>query len=191
MFVLVTMSSIGLPGTNGFIGEFLVITGTFTSNLLNWSHHCSVISGDRVCENSQIGPLFGVLAVSGVILGAIYMLDVVQKVFFGPSNNPRNAHLEDLNDREWRALAPLAVMIFVIGLFPMFFRDRIDPSVRAFISVYNAKREALSSRHNDDVPFMLDESIVRAPERDPAQPSAMRINTHSVRPGHSLVAMGD
>ncbi len=197
IFVIVTMSSVGLPGTNGFIGEFLVITGSFSSDLLNWSHNCSGLGAERQCVNSQIGPLFALLAVSGVILGAVYMLDVTQKVFFGPSTNPRNAHLEDLNPREWRAVLPLVGAIFVIGLFPMFFRDRIDPSVRAFLSVYNSKREALGTRRGEEVPYLLEESVVRAPERDPApaageaHPTAMRIPTTTTRRAGTLVALGD
>ncbi|MFO0606314.1 MAG: NADH-quinone oxidoreductase subunit M [Polyangiales bacterium] len=167
VFVLVTMSSIGLPGTNGFIGEFLIITGTFASQLLNWSHHCQGAGADRMCDNSQIGPLFALLAVSGVVLGAVYMLDVVQKVFFGPSTNPRNKHLDDLNDREWAGLAPLIAAIFLIGLFPMYFRDRIDPSVRSFLAVYSAKKDALMSHRGDEAPYMLDASTVTPPPPPP------------------------
>jgi NADH-quinone oxidoreductase subunit M len=190
VFVIVTMSSVGLPGTNGFIGEFLVITGSFMSNLLNWSHHCQGVGADRTCENAQIGPLFALLAASGVVLGAVYMLDVAQKVFFGARTNPRNAHLEDLNTREWRALAPLLAMIFVIGLFPMFFRDRIDPSVRAFLTVYNAKREALVQHRGENTPYLLDAAVVTAPERDPAR-QAVVVPSTAQRPAGTLVALGD
>ncbi len=164
IFVLVTMSSIGLPGTNGFIGEFLIITGTFGADLLRWSYHC--IGTD--CEVAQIGPWFGLLAVSGVILGAVYMLDVTQKVFFGPSTNPKNRDLTDLNSREWVGLAPLVVAIFALGLFPMYFRDRIDPSVRSFLAVYNSKREALRDGGSTRVtPWLLEEAATTPPARDP------------------------
>ncbi len=170
VFVIVTMSSIGLPGTNGFIGEFLIITGTFTSTLLNWSHHCQGSGAERMCDNSQIGPLFALLAVSGVVLGAVYMLDVVQKVFFGPSTNPRNKHLDDLNEREWTALAPLIAAIFLVGLFPMYFRDRIDPSVRSFLAVYSAKKDALMAHRGDEAPFMLDQPRRVTPAASPVAP---------------------
>jgi NADH-quinone oxidoreductase subunit M len=164
IFVLVTMSSIGLPGTNGFIGEFLIITGSFGADLLRWSYHC--IGTD--CEVAQIGPWFGLLAVSGVILGAVYMLDVTQKVFFGASTNPKNRDLTDLNSREWTALAPLVLAIFAIGLFPMYFRDRIDPSVRSFLAVYNSKREALRDGGNTRMtPWLLEEAAITPPEHDP------------------------
>ena len=198
MFVLVTMSSIGLPGTNGFIGEFLIITGSFSSNLLNWSHHCTGEGLDRTCEIAQIGPFFGLLAVSGVVLGAIYMLDVTQKVFFGPSTNPRNEHLEDLNSREWTGVIPLVAMIFAIGLFPMYFRDRVDPTVRAFLAVYDQKRQALNMRRGATDAFMLEESVLAPPARDTPPtgtpgaeaPSHADANHHARRPG-VLLAQGD
>ncbi len=195
MFVVVTMSSVGLPGTNGFIGEFLVITGSFASDLLNWSHHCSGAGVDRQCVNSQIGPLFALLAVSGVVLGAVYMLDVVQKVFFGPNSNPRNAHLEDLNTRERRAVIPLIAMIFALGLFPTTFRERIDPSVRSFLTVYNAKREALGSRRAETAPYLLDEATVQPPAGEGAaaegHPTAMRGSSNHSHRASNLVALGD
>ncbi len=101
IFVIITLSSIGLPGTNGFVGEFMVITGTFVSN--------------------KLGHFNGIQAVGaalGVILGALYMLGVVQKVFFGPITIKENEHLEDINRRELVAVSPLLILVFVIGLFP-------------------------------------------------------------------------
>lgn len=159
MFVLVTMSSIGLPGTNGFIGEFLVITGTFSASLLRWSYHCTS-GGD--CDLAQVGPVFAAIAASGVILGAIYMLDVTQKVFFGPNRNPKNAHLPDLSPREWAGLLPLVAMIFALGLFPNYFKSRIDPTVTDFLAVYTAKMEALRDPQGARTrPVLLDESVLR------------------------------
>jgi NADH-quinone oxidoreductase subunit M len=108
IFVVVTLSSIGLPGTNGFIGEFMVITGTFASK--------------------KLGSFNGVQSVGaaiGVILGALYMLGAVQKMFFGPITKEENKHLPDINRRELLAVAPLVAMIFVIGLFPNIFLSRI------------------------------------------------------------------
>jgi NADH-quinone oxidoreductase subunit M len=108
LFVIATLASVGLPGTNGFIGEFMVITGTFASRYL--------------------GHFNGVQAVGaaiGVILGAIYMLMVVQKMFFGPVTRKENAVLKDVNTRELVALAPLTMMIFIIGFFPNIFLSRI------------------------------------------------------------------
>jgi NADH-quinone oxidoreductase subunit M len=101
LFVIVTLSSIGLPGTNGFVGEFMIITGTFVS--------------------TKLGHFNGIQAVGaalGVILAAIYMLGLVQKMFFGPITKKDNEHLTDINARELVAVAPLVVLIFVIGFFP-------------------------------------------------------------------------
>jgi NADH-quinone oxidoreductase subunit M len=114
LFIIATLASVGLPGTNGFIGEFMVITGTFASH--------------------DLGHFNGVQAVGaavGVILGAIYMLMVVQKMFFGPITKDENRTLKDVTPRELVAVAPLTMMIFVIGLFPNIFLSRIkDAALR-------------------------------------------------------------
>jgi NADH-quinone oxidoreductase subunit M len=107
LFVVATLASVGLPGTNGFVGEFMIITGTFVSNMLG--HFNGVQAAG---------------AAIGVILGAVYMLMVVQKMFFGPVNK-ENRRMPDLNARELVSLAPLAMMIFVIGLFPNIFLSQI------------------------------------------------------------------
>jgi NADH-quinone oxidoreductase subunit M len=108
LFIVATLASIGVPGTNGFIGEFMIITGTFVS--------------------TRLGHFNGIQAAGaafGVILGAIYMLNVVQKVFFGPITKPENKVLEDVNRRELIALAPLTIAIFLIGFFPNIFLNSI------------------------------------------------------------------
>jgi NADH-quinone oxidoreductase subunit M len=125
LFVVATLASVGLPGTNGFVGEFLVITGTFMSN--------------------KLGHFSGVQAVGaaiGVILGALYMLGVVQKMFFGPITNPVNEHLPDVNGREIVALAPFVLAIFVIGLFPKIFLDPIHGAVSRVRDDLQARIEA-------------------------------------------------
>ncbi|MBL8603278.1 MAG: NADH-quinone oxidoreductase subunit M [Myxococcales bacterium] len=187
VFVAVTMSSIGLPGTNGFIGEFLVITGSFSSSLLRWSYRCSS-GGD--CDLAQIGPLFSLIAATGVILGAIYMLDVVQKVFFGPATNPKNDHLPDLNRREWAGLAPLLFMIFAMGLFPNYFRSRMDPTVHDFLVVYNAKMDALRDPGGARTrAVMLEEAVIRAPSA--AAPAAAEPHAALPLRREALLAQGD
>jgi NADH-quinone oxidoreductase subunit M len=98
-FLIVTFSSIAVPGTNGFIGEFLILLGTYSSS-----------------------KIAAILAVSGVILGAVYMLWMVKRVFFGPKGplveNDHSAHGLDLNCREMVVLAPFIILIFWMGLFP-------------------------------------------------------------------------
>ncbi len=121
-FVLFTFSSIGLPGTNGFSGEFPLLLGMFQTAWTApgaWSGQFLVIA---------------VLAVFGVVLGAWYMLWLVQRVFFGPVKEPAANHddhhaVRDLSWREVAALVPLAVFVFWIGLWPNFFLERMAPTL--------------------------------------------------------------
>ncbi|HWZ90383.1 MAG TPA: NADH-quinone oxidoreductase subunit M [Polyangiaceae bacterium] len=125
LFVIVTMSSIGVPGTNGFVGEFMIVMGTFVSQTLG----------------SQAKLQAG-LASAGVILAAVYMLSVVQRVFFGPLSNPKNKHLKDVNVRETVAVAPLIALVFVVGLFPNLFLSRMGDGVSAVLERYQDSRKA-------------------------------------------------
>ncbi|HWO10234.1 MAG TPA: NADH-quinone oxidoreductase subunit M, partial [Polyangiaceae bacterium] len=119
LFVVFTMASVGVPGTNGFVGEFMVIMGTIVSQPLGrWAYGEAAV------------------AAFGVILAAVYMLSVVQKVFFGPLDNPKNEKLSDLNTRETVALAPLVVLVFVLGLFPGLLLDRMHDSVLDIVGRY-------------------------------------------------------
>jgi NADH-quinone oxidoreductase subunit M len=105
-FMIVTLSSIGLPLTNGFVGEFLILNGTYVSGF-DWGHAMAII------------------ATLGVVLGAVYMLWMVKRVFWGPVNPSEEsgtAHLhEDLSGREIAVLTPIVVMIFWMGLHPQTF----------------------------------------------------------------------
>jgi NADH-quinone oxidoreductase subunit M len=110
VFIIVTLSSVGLPGTNGFVGEFLILSGTWLSRL----------GGSGV---------FAGLAAIGVILGAVYMLLLVEKVFFGPVLKTENRFLPDLSAREAFVLAPMIALIVVMGLKPQPFLAPMKPSV--------------------------------------------------------------
>jgi NADH-quinone oxidoreductase subunit M len=109
-FVVVTLSSIGLPGTNGFVGEFLILSGTFLSRIGS-------------------ATTFATVASVGVILGAVYMLLLVEKVFLGPITNPANRHLPDLSVREGLVLAPMLAAIAIMGLAPGPFLAPARPAV--------------------------------------------------------------
>ncbi len=123
-FVIVTLSSIGLPGTNGFIGEFLILSGTWIGRLVR-------------------APWFAGVAATGVILGAVYMLLLVEKVFFGAMRNEKNAGLPDLSVREWFVMAPLVVLIAVMGLMPQPFLDPAKMPVDRLLGRFAAAEQRL------------------------------------------------
>jgi NADH-quinone oxidoreductase subunit M len=152
LFVVATLASVGLPGTNGFIGEFMVITGTFAS--------------------TKLGHFAGIQAVGaaiGVILGAIYMLMVVQKMFYGPVTKKENRQLHDLSARELVSLAPLTMMIFVIGLFPNLFLSQIKHAAERVQDDFNSRLESFPP------PKFYEGSIKLAPPRPEAlRPDAQR-----------------
>jgi NADH-quinone oxidoreductase subunit M len=123
--VLFTMSSIGLPGTNGFVSEFLTILGAFTS--------------------VHLGPVYGAFAAIGVILGAVYMLHMVARLVFGPlklpvvhsdpdAAEPSSPKPLDLTGREVAILTPLAVAVIVLGVVPTPILDSIRPGVEAAVT---------------------------------------------------------
>lgn len=105
-FGLVTMSSIGLPGLNGFVGEFLILVGIYLAS-----------------------PLVAVIATSGVVLAAAYMLWMFRRIMFGPLENPENLGLLDLDWREKLVMVAMAVPIIGIGLYPDPLLRRIEPAV--------------------------------------------------------------
>ena len=117
-FMIVTLSSIGLPGTNGFVGEFLILLGTFQSNVV-----------------------YGVLAATGVILGAAYMLWMFQRVMFGKITRPENEKLQDLSAREITILVPMVILIFLMGIYPKLFFSKMDVTVEKFLKDFKGKVE--------------------------------------------------
>jgi NADH-quinone oxidoreductase subunit M len=141
VFVIVTMSSIGLPTTNGFVGEFMILAGTFVSEPLG-----------------RHGPLAACFAATGVILAAVYMLHAVLKMFWGPVRHHENEGLADLSSRERWVLAPLVALIFYIGLFPGHMLADMKPSVDRFAVEYMAKLRA--GDQNPESRGMLEESFV-------------------------------
>jgi NADH-quinone oxidoreductase subunit M len=135
-FIIVTMSSIGLPGTNGFAGEFLILSGAFLdamplTDFSGWS---------------AVSMTCAAVATTGVLLGAIYMLSMVRRVFFGPITNPHNEALTDLNTREIATMLPLIVAIFWIGLYPKAMTASMTESVDLIVSGPGAEARAVRSQ---------------------------------------------
>lgn len=114
--LIVTLSSMGLPGLNGFVGEFTILLGAFGSDAIG-------------------SPWYAGLAAIGVILTAIYMLYMFQKMFLGPAENPKNLELKDLNWREIITLIPLLIFIFWIGLYPKPFFALMAPAVDKLVAI--------------------------------------------------------
>ncbi len=110
-FLLATLSSVGLPGLNGFVGEFIILLGTFH---VNW--------------------VVAAFATFGIVLAAWYLLTAVRKVMFGPFN-PANEGLRDMNIREMVIAVSLVVLFFVIGLFPNLFFKKINPATAELVQL--------------------------------------------------------
>jgi len=123
-FIIIALSSIGLPGTNGFIGEFMILSGTFTQG--------RIFAGSLFEHMSLAWVWLAILGTTGVIWAAAYMLTLVQRLFFGPLRNPRNHHLADLNLREAFAVVPLVLVAVGMGVFPQPFLSRISPAADRF-----------------------------------------------------------
>jgi NADH-quinone oxidoreductase subunit M len=127
-FLIMTLSSIGLPLLNGFIGEFTILMGAW---------HIPIGFQLPIPFSSKallFGPrVWTVLAVLGIVLGAAYMLWLYQRTMFGKLDKPENEALKDLNFREVLTLAPLVVLAFWIGIYPAPFMDMIGPPVKRIV----------------------------------------------------------
>jgi NADH-quinone oxidoreductase subunit M len=113
-FLIVTLASIGLPGLNGFVGEFLILLGAF-----RWD------------------PRLAAFAATGVILSATYMLWMFQRVNYGPVTNEKNANLPDLRPREWAVIVPIIAVAILMGVLPNLFLRPIEPSVERMLNHYH------------------------------------------------------
>ena len=119
IFVITSMSSIGLPFLNGFVGEFLIMVGMWKSTILsitdstNWNYIATMLAG------------------TGVIFAAVYLLWMIQRVFFGKVTNEKNRSLKDLSWREIGLIAPLVFLMVYMGVYPKPFLERSEDSVKA------------------------------------------------------------
>jgi NADH-quinone oxidoreductase subunit M len=111
VFLIITLSSIGLPGLNGFVGEFLILLGAFRTD-----------------------PKMAAFAASGVILSATYMLWMFQRVNYGAVTNEKNKSLPDLTTREWVVIVPIVAVAILMGVLPGLFLRPIEPSVNRMLN---------------------------------------------------------
>jgi len=118
-FLIITLSSIGLPGLNGFVGEFLILLGAFRWN-----------------------PRMTAFAATGIVLSATYMLWMFQRVNYGPVSNEKNAGMRDLTPREWVVLVPIVAATVLMGVLPNLFLRPIEPSVARMVSQVQAQAPA-------------------------------------------------
>ena len=118
-FLIITLASIALPFTNGFVGEFLIFVGAF-----RWS------------------PKLTALAATGVVLSAVYMLWMFQRVNYGPLRNEHNRTLPDLTPREWSMTVPIVAMAIFMGVYPNLFLKPMEPSVTRVIERVNGQQPA-------------------------------------------------
>ena len=146
LFVIASLSSIGLPFLNGFVGEFLILLGTWTSQAVKYSWIATMLAG------------------TGVIWAAVYMLWMLQRVVFGKVTNPENAALPDLNAREIGLLVPLMILMLVMGVAPRPVLDRsrdginairarvVAPTAGSFASTKPTKTDQLAQRQSLEAP---------------------------------------
>jgi len=131
-FLIVTLSSIGLPGLNGFVGEFLILLGAFKWN-----------------------PRMAAFAATGVILSATYMLWMFQRVNYGPVTRDENKELPDLQTREWIVIVPIIATAIVMGVFPNLFLRPIEPSVERTLTRMQQSAPTRIQVSNDRVPSAM------------------------------------
>jgi NADH-quinone oxidoreductase subunit M len=168
-FVLFVLSSIGLPGLNGFVSEFTVLLAAFNSDVL--------------------GRWYGVFGATGILLGAVYMLYATGKVLFGPLKEPEGTPdhstglKRDLTPREIAILAPIAVLVVVLGVYPRLITDTLDPALRVQV----VDRVAQARSQEAAVVERWEPRPVPVPSPPPAHAS---VPADSLMPGHCGYAPG-
>jgi NADH-quinone oxidoreductase subunit M len=118
IFGIMTMASVGLPLTIGFIGEYLSLAGFY-----------------------RVSPVMTILAGTSIILGAVYMLTVLKRTFFGPITKEENKKLKDLNAKELTALIPLVAIVVWLGVYPKPVLVPIDTSTKALVKMMHERAQ--------------------------------------------------
>jgi NADH-quinone oxidoreductase subunit M len=116
LFLVLVLSSLGLPGLNGFVGEFLVLVGAF-----------------------QVSPWLAALATTGIVFAAVYLLWMYQRVAFGEITREENRRLTDLSPREWAVLVPVLLFIVWIGVYPTAFTGKTEATIAALLAQVESK----------------------------------------------------
>jgi len=142
VFLLVTLSSLALPGLNGFIGEFLILLGAFRAN-----------------------PPLASVATIGVILSAVYLLWMFQRVNYGPVDNEKNRRLPDLSAREWVMMVPTVALAIFMGILPGIFLRPMEPSVMKILDVIHGTSPAAKLRSGIPVPPPAQPTVETVAER--------------------------
>ncbi|MEK6608689.1 MAG: NADH-quinone oxidoreductase subunit M [Myxococcota bacterium] len=137
--LIATLASAGLPGLAGFVGEFLILLGTFEAPRLLLGHP----------------KLYAALAAGGVVLGAWYLLVMYQKTMLGPVSNPKNRGLPDLSTRERAVFLPILALIFVMGIYPTPILRRIEPAAQRWLGEFHTKYEASLRLGPGDAPIVI------------------------------------
>jgi len=151
IFLIITLASIGLPGLSGFVGEFLILNGSFNA-YQSWS--------SAGLPSFFVHPkVLATIATTGVILSAVYMLYLFQKVMFGPLTNPRNRDLPDLTNREIAVFVPIVAMAFWLGIYPATFLRGIDPAVKRTMQAFQTKyKESQTAGASDSAPRLVSDA---------------------------------
>ncbi len=157
VFMITMLASVGLPGLCGFIGEFMVLLGTYTSSMLPSSE------------------LMVVLAATGIILGAVYMLWMYQKVFLGPLRHEANRGLADLDLREWVVLAPLVVLMIWLGVGPGLVLDKIEASVDRVLAPVVAAGAEVAAGQTGHAALLPDHVVVDPVSTVDPEPTDMEV----------------
>jgi NADH-quinone oxidoreductase subunit M len=123
VFLVTVLSSVGLPGLNGFVGEFLILVGAF-----------------------RVNRVLAVIATTGIIFAAVYLLWMYQRVIFGEVTHAENRSLRDLTPREWALLAPVLLFIVWIGVYPVAFTGKVEATLDALIAQVQSKADVAAGR---------------------------------------------
>ena len=131
-FLIMTLASIGVPGTNGFVGEFMILAGTFQEALQS-QLSLGLPFKQLLLSWRVVVTIIAAVATLGIVLGAFYMLSMFRRMMFGESRHEENEQITDMSAREVAYMLPLAVLVFVIGFFPSLFLGKMHRSVDAYI----------------------------------------------------------